>query len=102
MPGKKRTIGGDFDWINSVQDMCLFDTLAEAHAARASAEHHGALQRRVCARSFKSGDATLEQIKRAVQRGQESSALCRKAAAALRRYNTAGECVVPSHKRGRR
>lgn len=108
MPAKsalvKAELADEFDWVNqTVFDECLHQTLWEALSARGGARKIGALHRRECMRAFESGDAILRQIKRVVDGGGPyTKDLYRKAAVAVRKYNTAGECVVPSHLRKRK
>lgn len=94
MPHKK-TLGLP-DWVEKLDDTCLYQTVVEALVARQFAMSQGAQEHKACKAALHSADATLEQIASGRVTG---TAACRKAADSLRKYNTAGECAHPTASR---
>lgn len=84
------------DWVERIDDPCLVETITEALVARRLAERLGAPDQRPCRSVFAAGDKTLDAIADGRVRGQVA---CRKAAVALRKFNTALECVRPTARR---
>jgi len=84
------------DWIESVHDDCLKAMLTEAMVARYTAVTGGAEQHRSCRNVLRAGDRTLDAI---AHRQFTPRVACAKAATALRKFNTASECIHPTAKR---
>lgn len=84
-------------WVERLADPCLHTTIIEALVARQAAMAQGAPTHRPCRNVFEAAERTLDQIGLGRVTGKEA---CRKAADALRKYNTAAECAHPSAKRG--
>ena len=81
------------DWIREIDDSCLKAVVVEALIARLSAIDNGAEDHEACNSALRSGDATMDSIRFGRVKGEEA---CKKAATAVRKYNTASECVVPT------
>jgi len=84
-------------WVFETGDECLEETLVEAYVARFKAFEAGAPRAgAACAKAFRSADVTVA----AIQDGRSTGKLaCKKAAVALRKYNTALECAEPTASR---
>jgi hypothetical protein len=86
-------------WVDGLGDECLRDTVLEALIAKHDADKAGVDPRAdkdPCASAYRSGEETLAQIKHG--RYDERQA-CRRAATAVRKYNTARECALPTARR---
>lgn len=94
MPPKKKFEERSIpEWAFELEDHCLREVVFEAYVARATAVFDGALKYAACSAAFDSADAVMDQIRLGRYRG---AAACRKAAAAVRKYNTALECASPT------
>lgn len=80
-------------WVDALKDECLKTTVIEALVARKYATDHGAEDNRNCAAALRSADVTLDNIESGKLSGKPA---WKKAADALRKYNTAGECAYPT------
>lgn len=99
MPIKKRL--GELsapEWVDAIEDECLWEIVMEAYVARLSATRRGADDDPSCDAVLRSGDTTMQMIRDGRIRGREE---CRKAASAVRKYNTAAECARPTASRTR-
>jgi hypothetical protein len=81
------------DWLDTLDDPCLETTVVEAIVARREAVRDGAENYPACKAALRSGDLTLDTIASGRVRGK---AAWKKAADALRKYTSAGECVRPT------
>jgi len=96
MPPKKRFEGLSVPgWVDAfeAEDECLHAVLIEALVARHSAVLKGAERFDACKSALASADATLDAIHYGRIKGVQA---WRKAAVAVRKYNTAHECVSPT------
>lgn len=84
-------------WVSTIEDDCLHRIVRQVYLARQDAIEQGAPDMRTCTKPFQSGERTLESIRSGKVVG---GLACRNAATALRKYNTASECALPSWKRG--
>jgi len=99
MPPRKRyRVLNRPPWVEQIDDQCLRDVVTEALIAADYAREHGAGKDRVCKRILASGDAIIDQLASGkVPRERR----CLTASAALRKYTTADQCILPSKRRGR-
>lgn len=97
MPPKRRFEEASFPaWAEAIEDPCLRDVVLEAFVARRAAVLAGADRHRACRAALTSGDATMDQIRYGRYEGKSA---CRKAATAVRKYDTARECAKPTASR---
>ena len=92
MPHRERRIPWPL-WVERIGSECLQTTVKEALHARDAAVDGGAERHTACARVLRAADATLDQIEFDRVTGRLA---CRKAADALRKFNTAAECAHPT------
>jgi hypothetical protein len=81
------------EWISGIEDACLREVIMEALVARFTAVQGGAELHAPCASALRSADSTMDQIRFGKYKGTPA---CRKAATAVRKYNTASECAHPT------
>ena len=86
------------EWVEELADVCLQTTVEEALWARHYAVRWGALEHKSCRAALASADATLQRI---ADRRVIGNSACKKAADALRKYNTAAECAHPTARAAR-
>jgi hypothetical protein len=79
------------EWVDGLRDRGLRAVVAEALFARAFAIRHGAREHAKGVAALTSADTALDQIADGRVTGDLA---CRKAAGALRKYNTAAECAA--------
>lgn len=77
-------------WVFDIGDYCLKALVGQAYIARAEAVHRGAAKIKACAPAMKSGDDTLEQVRR----GNLDAADCGRVSAALRAFSDARACAL--------
>ena len=98
MPAKTKHVQWP-DWVEQLADPCLWETVREALVARGSAVKAGAERHASCRAALRAADQTLDAIADGRVIGQVA---CRKAAVAIRKYNTAAECAAPTARRNGR
>lgn len=81
------------EWIEEIHNQCLKEVVVEALYARSDAVRGGAEKHKPCASVLKSADTTMDSIRFGRVSGDTA---CKKAATAVRKYNTAGECAHPT------
>jgi len=84
------------NWVEALEDPCLLASVKEALVAREFALDNGAKQHKACRAVLRAADTTLEQVEFGLVKGKDA---CRKAASAIRKFNTAGECSRPTARR---
>lgn len=85
-------------WVDALDNGCLRETAVEALIVRDFAVKHGAENHAACKRVLVAADSTLDSVALGRVTGDLA---CRKAATALRKYNSAAECVHPTARKER-
>jgi len=96
IPDSERSWVDDLVGDDGRPDTCLQNVVDEALVTRRAALRAGALDHPACAADVRAGDATLAHVRTGEIAG---SFACKRAADALRSYNTAGECAKPTGRR---
>jgi hypothetical protein len=91
MPHKKKIEVPD--WVDAIDNLCLRHIIVEGLVARRVALDHGALDHPKCRAVLEGADKTLDRIADGRVVGDIA---CKKASDALRKYNTACECMHPT------